>query len=293
MSSNHFDRLYTDIDDVQKNEGGAAGAGALLLAAGPWSVAIHREGVSEESGSSSCLRNKMFVLFLNGLDPAAHGLKAPDAGKWFNDGSGYNFLESYGRSIRIEGDIKDIRKVHSVPSAFARPILFSQALGANSADNDVASQAQLVEPVTQGGTRTVARTDGIVRIEGDFGFDLVLEEFKVPGKDDLARMRKLAGSGTRDLKFLTILREQMPKPKSIWEQCWIIRCEGKLIGATSPWTVVYTPAEYTCPASIPWRDANTGLLTDPLTYLAAKNGKAGDHCFGAMGRTGIGLTPGQ
>ena len=26
-------------------------------------------------------------LFLNGLDPAAHGLKAPEAGKWFADGT--------------------------------------------------------------------------------------------------------------------------------------------------------------------------------------------------------------
>ena len=32
-------------------------------------------------------------LFLNGLDPAAHGLKAPEAGKWFVDGSGNALAE--------------------------------------------------------------------------------------------------------------------------------------------------------------------------------------------------------
>ena len=212
-------------------------------------------------------------LFLNGLDAAAHGLKVPEAGKWFIDGSGYNFLESYARGIQIEGDVRDIRKVHSVPSAFARPILFSQALGSNASDagNDPAA-AQLHSPLHKAVQAQWRGLMGLFALKDYFAFDLTMEEFKVPSRDDLVRMRKLS-AGVRDLKFLTILREQMPKPEAIWEQCWLIRCDGRLVGATSPWTVVYTPAEYSCPASIPWRDKNTGLLGDPLGYLATKNGK--------------------
>ena len=212
-------------------------------------------------------------LFLNGLDPAAHGLKAPQAGKWFADGSGYNFLESYARGIKIEGDVKDIRKVHSVPSAFARPILFSQALGSNASDagSDPAT-ALLANPLHKAVQAQWRGLMGLFALREYFGFDLSMEAFSVPSREDLVRMRKQS-AGVRDLKFLTILREQMPKPEKIWEQCWLIRCDGKLVGATSPWTVVYTPAEYSCPASIPWRDKNTGLLGDPLTYLAAKSGK--------------------
>jgi hypothetical protein len=72
-----------------------------------------------------------------------------------------------------------------------------------------------------------------------------------------------------DQNLYTILRNQLPYPATDWERWWLLHCNNQLIGTTSPWTIVYTPSEYTCPATIPWR-TDDGLLMDPVTYYDPK-----------------------
>jgi hypothetical protein len=94
-----------------------------------------------------------------------------------------------------------------------------------------------------------------------------------------------------DLHFRAALRNQLPRrPKSDprsdpdsdtvgqqtlghisdWERWWMIRCNKALLGATSPWSIVYTASHYHAPAAIPWQTKG-GLLIDPILHYDTDN----------------------
>jgi hypothetical protein len=184
-------------------------------------------------------------FFLNALVERHRTLAVPEAGRWKSDETSEDFLKRYADDIRLEGQLEDPRVIHSVPSVFARPIQFSQAL---SDPKNVLHDA------------VVAQWRGLLAVfalQEWLGLPLAATLYEVP---------QVGGDEQRgDRKFTAILRNQLPYPPEEWEQWWLLYCDGQLIGATSPWTMVYTPAEYICPEKIPWRSPD-GWLTDPITY---------------------------
>jgi len=221
--------------------------------------------------------------FLNSVDPELQSIGNVTPGTWkIDEDLTSGFLDRYAQSIDVTGEIKDLGQVHSVPSVFARPILFAQALRGRKQDNadagpDVAGPLhQAVRAEWRGLLATFMLADY-------FGLSLDLKKYSLPELSDIPQ--KYEGlSGSNDNYFRIMLRSQLPKPESAWKEWNLLYCDGLLVGATSPWTVLYTPAQYDCPASIPWvqqlkrkrldgGDVALRLFGDPVAYFKEKKSK--------------------
>ena len=179
--------------------------------------------------------------FLNALRRDDRRLPEPEPGRW----KPYpNFLVDYGADIAVEGRLEDRRGLANVPTVFARPIYFAQAL---ADDRHPAHRA------VRGQWRGLL---AVFALQRWLGLPLGTDQVVIPEKPTEAP------AGARAL--WTILRSQLPRPEEEWARWWLLRCDDRLIGATSPWTIVYTPTEYDCPQRIPWQ--TDGLLIDPLEH---------------------------
>ena len=191
-------------------------------------------------------------IFLNELTPTDRQLAEPEAGVWKKD---ERFLQRYSHDIHVRGDIGD-RIVNSVPSVFARPIQFDHAL------------RDLNHPM-----HTAIRDQwrgllAMFALRSALTIPLRVTRFTVRDAGD----PPAAGSTHADAQFMTILRSQLPNPAAEWESWALLYCDDQLVGATSPWSVVYTPAEYRVKSGVSWFD-RSGLLTDPLNVLFDPSGR--------------------
>ena len=189
-------------------------------------------------------------FFLNTLRAGSRTLANPGTGVWQDDEQGRDFLSKFAADIDLTGQIEDPHAAHSVPSVFARPILFYQALkDKNNPLHDV----------------LVREWRGLLAVFGLqswLGYNITVRPYEVPPEERGAT--SVVGSvGVDNLHLRTILRQQLPKPEEDWERWWLVYCNDTLIGATSPWSVLYTPAQYKAPMAIPWRTGE-GLLDDPI-----------------------------
>ena len=199
-------------------------------------------------------------FFLNALRDDIRALATPDTGRWKDDSGGKDFLVKYAQDIHLTGEIRDSHAAHSVPSAYARPIQFHQAL----ADERSPLHATMV-----GEWRGLL---AVVALQDYAGFNLSVVSYDVPELDSKAKS-EVGSVGRGDLHLRTMLRNQLPRPANDWTRWWMIYCDDHLIGATSPWTMVYTPAQYVCPANVPWQEK--GILYDPIrVYDPRGNGKS-------------------
>lgn len=188
-------------------------------------------------------------IFLSPLKSKERSLPTPPPGRWHSQS---DFLSKYSSDIPVEGNFDDPLLVHSVPTVFARPIQFYQAMEneAHPAHSSVIGQWR--------GLLAIAA------LQKWLNANLTVHKFSLP---DALQGRSPGGDsrGGADLPFLSILLGQLPKPEPEWERWWLLRYEGELVGATSPWSMVYTPAEYRCPSIVPWQ--KDGRLVDPIQYF--------------------------
>jgi hypothetical protein len=195
-------------------------------------------------------------FFLNPLKESGCVLGAPAEGQWTGDEIRKDFLINYSQDIdlgrRGTGSPGvpelDLRRVHNVPSVFARPIQFSQAL------------ADINHPLHQ---TVQSQWRGLL---ATFALRQSIGAYIQPSLFEVPAVPEAAAATAKDRNLNVILRNQLPQPFGDWEKWWVFRCAGSLIGATSPWTIVYTPAEYRVPDTIPWRDAD-GLFMDPIRFF--------------------------
>ncbi len=196
----------------------------------------------------------MSRFYLHAVDEQAAQLPAPQAGAWVTDTDSRDFLERYAASIAISGELKDTHVAHSVPSAFSRPIQFYQAL---------CNPEHPLHAAVKSEWRGLMALFALQEIAG---LTLVAKPYSVISPDaPSATPAALDTKGNRDDHIATILYNQLPYAPEDWDSWWLLYCDDALVGATSPWTIGYTAANYKCPAKVFWKDRN-GLLADPLLY---------------------------
>jgi hypothetical protein len=202
--------------------------------------------------------------YLNRLITADRQLPTPTPGVWRDDQAAQDFLANFAHDIDVGGDVADASLIHSAPSVFARPILFEQGF------NDATS------PVHQAVIDEWRGLLGVLALQSWRGYRLDLVDYPLPaGADGLRSFVGNIPGGSLHLD--TMLRSQLPAPSDCWNPLKLIHCNGVLVGAASPWTMVFTPAKSAPPESISWSNGN-GVLYDPIKR------------FGKPGRTSIDLT---
>jgi hypothetical protein len=191
-------------------------------------------------------------IFLSPLRQEESSLKLPDAGRW---GTADDFLAKYAADILIDGQVEDRQLIQSVPTVFARPIQFYQALE----NREHPAHASVV-----GQWRGLLAVFGLLQWL-ELSLDVLPFDLTASEAEPTDRFQ----SRPPDASILAILKSQLPHPRREWERWWLISLQGHLLGATSPWSLVYSPAESGCPAAIPWQ--KDGRLFDPITYFDRDN----------------------
>lgn len=180
-------------------------------------------------------------LFLSPLATTGGTLRRPQPGRWH---SANEFLDQYSLDILVEGSVGHQQIVRGVPSVFAQPIYFTHALG--KAEHPAHRAA-------------IGQWRGLLACFAlETWLDLPLEVQRF----DITRTNGNAASP--DAVFRKVLEAQLPAPQEDWRDWWLLRCAGKLLGASSPWTLVYPPAQCEAPSLIPWQRG--GVLIDPIEH---------------------------
>jgi hypothetical protein len=223
--------------------------------------------------------------FLNAVDPDVQSIGNVTPGAWqLDDNVASPFLRRYAESVAISGEVADLGLIHSVPSVYARPILFAQAIGSKArGTGDGKQNTDVTGPVHKA---VRAEWRGLVAafaFSDYFGYRISVKNYEVAPLENIPQEYAGVG-GSDDNYFRIMLRSQLPKPESAWKNFNLIYCDGNLIGATSPLTLVYTPAHYNCPPVIPWvrtvkrkqldnSEAEYRVFADPVEYFREKRGR--------------------
>lgn len=185
----------------------------------------------------------MPVHFLNKQIETNRKLPPPtQRGVWQTREPG-DFLREFAHDIYVAENRVEGAEVNSVPSVFGRPILFAQAL--LHGDEKRASSHPLTKSLQAQWRGLLAA----IALEKWRGLRISFEPFDVPHESQT--------------KLGSILRNQLPNEE--WSRFWVVKSNGSVIGATSPWTVVWTGANVSLPASIPWQE--NGTLADPIRHF--------------------------
>ncbi len=188
-------------------------------------------------------------IFLNELKTDKRQLAPAEPGRWKADG---DFLARFENDIYVTGEVED-RIVNSVPSVFARPIQFRQALF---------DPAHPMHRTVRNQWRGLL---ALFALRKALGVQMNVTPFAMR---DAETIRK----DDSDRQFALILHNQCPRPAEEWENWLLLYCQGQLVGATSPWTMAYTPAGYRVDQGVTWVDAD-GLLDDPFQHLYDAGGR--------------------
>lgn len=181
-------------------------------------------------------------------------LAPPTRGTWRQDSE---FLQRYAADIDIQGQVASTETSHSVPSVFQRPIQFYRSLASSN------------HPLNNAVTQEWRGLMAVFALAGWLELQLEPRRFTVPPaptrEEDGARTTtsEVGKTGNGSLHLDTIIRNQAPDSQD-WAEWSMIYCDGSLLGATSPWTVVYTASQYKASESIPWQ--RDGHLIDPIKY---------------------------
>ncbi|MCL5097178.1 MAG: hypothetical protein M1608_06580, partial [Candidatus Omnitrophica bacterium] len=187
--------------------------------------------------------------YLNKLVDVGRLLPDPQRGVWLGDPGAANFLSNLVHDIDVGGTIADPRLAHSVPSVFARPILFAQAL--------VDDASPLHDAVVNEWRGLMA----VLALESWMAYKVEFVDYPVlpPSAGASSFVGRVPGD---DLHLRTMLNSLLPQPPTFWNPLKLIYVNKILVGAASPWTVVFTPASKVPTPVVPWSE--DGVLVDPI-----------------------------
>jgi hypothetical protein len=181
-------------------------------------------------------------------------LPFPTVGAWCGDSPAGDFLPKFVHDIDVGGALDDLRLAHSVPSVYARPIIFAQAF------------RQPKSPLHKAVIREWRGLMAIFGLQSWIGYQLSFENYPVtaPPEGQVSAVGKVPQD---DLHLRTMLHGLLPEPAEFWNPLRLIYANGTLVAAASPWTMVFTPASRIPAKTVPWADGK--ILVDPLEYYAA------------------------
>jgi hypothetical protein len=176
------------------------------------------------------------------------GLSYPAPGDWMQNVS-FNKLATLAKNLDTSKSRTNADKLHSVPTPWARLLLFETALfeKGHPAHYEVRDQ-----------WRGLLGLIGLANILG------LKEQIQVKPFN----LRSESPGDLRDA-FTTLrprhLINERDQETDKWDTFGLISVNGNVIGSTSPRTLVFTGISHLCPISIPFRSLR-GSLIDPAEY---------------------------
>ncbi len=180
-----------------------------------------------------------------------HTTPKPAPGEWAPQGN-IRLLETIPEDLDIRGGEMKGGIINAIPTVYARPWLFAQALFAGPQN-----------PLHRQFKAEWRGLLGLFCFKDVLGIKLTTTPYSIL-KPERARKEDKVLVGLLDALL----------PSEDWRQMWLIEVDGHLLGATTPVSIFFTPAEYTCPPSVAWRREDNGLyvLSDPTEYFIANKG---------------------
>ena len=156
-------------------------------------------------------------------------------------------LENISRSLNVTTGHARYTNIDSIPSMWARPLLFEMAL------------YDIDHPMHECILGEWRGLLAMLALKEQRNFSLVTEEIEIPAEDDVEYP-----------EFLRALRRLLPahtlEASTTWDTLYLILFNKKPIGMTSPTTVVCTSVDYVgCISEVPWFDGQ--FLCDPTSDL--------------------------
>lgn len=178
------------------------------------------------------------MKFLPSLDPALQP-PAPNAGsEWGEHGAGLGVLAKYSGALVVSHADVPAERLKSVPSPWARLLLFEQALF---------SDRHPAHPGIRSEWRGIMGAIGLARY---LGIEVS------PRLVDLGQ----AGGVLRSLRQLAPSNDQ----PELWNQLALLFLDGELVGGTSPRTLVFAGIRPISRLRVPFQ--RNGRLSDPTLY---------------------------
>ncbi len=183
------------------------------------------------------------------------GLPTPPRGEWLPDAQQRDFLSKFAGSVETAAEVV-LQDVHSVPSVYARPILFSQALKDENHPSrpDVVSQWRGLL--------------AIFALQPWEAYNIDYEPYRIapPPAGAHSFVGNIPDNG---LHLDTMLHSMAPKPSGLWNPLHLILCDEVVVGAVSPWTMAFTCATPAAPRSVKWVKEEDGKrkLCDPIAIF--------------------------
>lgn len=159
-------------------------------------------------------------------------------GVWIRD-SQKNLLETLPKALDISGEVSG-EVVSSIPSVFARPLLFSYSLFSEDS------------PVQKYSKKEWRGILGLFCFKELENINLEIERYEIDGNNSPLE-RHLIETGLNGVSPL-----------------YLVKIDKEIVAVSFPYCIFFTPAEYNCPESIPWN--NNGKLSDPTEYYKNNRG---------------------
>jgi hypothetical protein len=176
------------------------------------------------------------------------GLNYPKPGSWMRNVS-FNKLATLAKNLDTSRSKNHPDKLHSIPTPWARLLLFESALY----EKDHPAHAEVTNQ-----WRGLLGLIGLAEVLG-LSHKLTVPTFNLPAE------------APGDLKnAFNVLKPQhviggQDLEQDKWNDFGLIYFDGALLGGTSPRTIVFTGISHQCPANIPFR-SEQGRLSDPSQY---------------------------
>jgi len=162
-------------------------------------------------------------------------------------------LQTFAENLVIPPDSSDTDLLNSIPTPWSRLLLFENALYSpqHPAHREVLDQWRGLL--------------GLLALAMPLGIQIE------PSRDEfVVNLLDFVSSNRIAKTFVDLqpyyLENKVNVESGKWQQFHLIVVDQKLLGATSPRTLVFTAIDHVCPTTIPFKDA-AGRLSDPLAYF--------------------------
>lgn len=183
------------------------------------------------------------------------GIQWPTPVGTWKQGESLNRLETFANNLDVSQTPGDTDLLNSVPTPWARLLLFESALYKNQhpAHKDVEDQWRGLL--------------GVIALAGPLRLNIDVKSVTL--SQQVSQHQSQIAKSFVDLRPHN-KTENGDEERGKWDDFQMILVDNVVLGATSPRTLVFTGVAHLCPSSIPFRSAQ-GRLSDPVIYYKKFN----------------------